>query len=146
MLFNSIKVIRETDNKEMHEIKSKDYAYMYEGFSDIITNYNKERTGWCSGGSRQKLDYDDIIDVNKYKFEFIDDDGIKYESEPISVESKSFNGKFILTDVRSVKSDDSVENAIYINFDIIEQNIYIYSPFVIINKTKLTIFFGEKGK
>ena len=118
---------------------------MYEGFSDIISNYNKSRTGWW-GGNKNKLEYDDFLDINKYIFEFEDDDRIKYESNPTSILSNSFNSKFILADNRSVKSDDGIDNWTYINFDVSDQNIFVYSPFVIINKTVLTIFFGEKGK
>ena len=46
-------------------------------------------------------------------------------------------------------SEDQIEqldNSITLKFERNKFNIFVYSPFMIINKTKLNLVFGQKGK
>ena len=67
-----------------------------------------------------------------------------YDSSPDYFYSSSYDYKFMPFD--NDFDDVSQEKPIVLKFEVVRFSTFVYTPYVIVNKTDLAITFGEKGE
>lgn len=154
MTFSEMSVFRRSDDKLMHVIQPGGYTYIYEGVMPERTNSQddsedekEQESLQIKKGGRPQTDVRVDVKLNKYVWRFQDDGNVIYESSPDYFYSRSYDYKF--QQVSDNDDDDDAEEAgksVALKFDVIKFNTFIYTPYVIINQTDLTLHFGEKGK
>jgi hypothetical protein len=164
MTFSDMSVFRKTDNKLMHVIKPGGYAYMYEGIENdpaelnkIVEEDEKEHESDLKITKAKEASPSSIeqgpVKLNKYVWQFEDDGNVIYESIPNYFYSITVDNKFMPSEEESEKSQDEEsindftrDETVKIRFEANKFNVFIYTPYVIINQTDIPLYFGEKGK
>jgi len=156
MAFSELSVFRNSDDKLMHIIPPGGYSYIYEGFEqtqkDEDSDSEEDKQQEPAKNKNEKQPEGEIrtkIKFNKYIFRFEDDDNILYDSTPDYFYSSTRDYKFTKTNDDDDDDDNDNEEseqhkAVFLKFEVIKFNTFVYSPFVLINKTNLPISFGEK--
>ena len=83
------------------------------------------------------------LKLNKYIFRFEDDDNMLVDSALDYFYSSTHDYKFM----KSIEDDDEESEehkAVVLKFEVIKFNTFIYTPYVLINKTDLPLVFGDK--
>ena len=149
--FADISVFRVKDDKLMRIVQPGSYTYLYEGVKkkreDNPEESEEEKEGlFKNNKSNKKLDETPVADIklNKYIFRFEDDGNVLYESNPDYFYWSSYDYKFLAID--NDFEDWSNEKPIVLKYEVIKFNTFMYTPYIIINKTDLALTFGEKGE
>lgn len=147
MMFGTLKIVRVADKKLIHEIKTGESAYMYEGPQNKINsheNTKKDYWGKRKEDSKELAVDQDYLQLNKYVFSFEEDDNVLYQTKPIYIISENKKVDFLCKYRKDSKSEE-VELKITLNYDAINFDVFLYSPYTIVNKTGHIIYFGEKA-
>lgn len=154
MTFNDIKVIRHSDEKLIHTIKSGSYAYLYSGVNtdkksnrDSGTDSEDEKMMEIANGEdKHKKDlYTGEVLFNKYVFKFVDDGNVCYESNPDFFYATKKDYRFMPENELVEDKEEQDQNKIMMTFEVIKFNTFVYTPYILVNTTNIPIYFGEKG-
>ncbi|CAI2359786.1 unnamed protein product [Moneuplotes crassus] len=153
MTFSDITVYRDIDDKLMHVIKPGSYGYLYTGVEQDMRERDsseedekiREREEMARDAKKQEDLYKGEVSLNQYKFKFLDDGNMVYASTPDYFYSNKKDYKFYPEDLDGNESQKEEEEPVTLTFEIIKFNTFIYTPYVIINKTDIPMKFGEKG-
>ena len=150
MTFSEISIFRSTDDKLMHIIQPGGYAYIYEGVErarkgdDSESEEDKLQEPLRIKSTKQLADETTPeLKLNKYIFRFEDDDNMLVDSAPDYFYSSTHDYRF----TKSSEDDDEESEehkAVVLKFEVIKFNTFIYTPYVLINKTDLPLVFGDK--
>lgn len=97
----------------------------------------------------KKSRYRDLLEPNQFEFEFRDDGKHLYRTGPEYLYTVTHDYKFIFRPEEEIvmeeeDDDEKVENYAMITFENVKFDALVYSPYLIINKTEQTLYFGEK--
>jgi hypothetical protein len=150
MTFSDISVIRETDDAIMHTIRPGSYGYLYTGVEtrksgDIDSDSEDEKVQELKE-SKKKDPHVGEVKYNKYTMKFVDDGNVMYVSEADYFYSYKHDYKFYPEDIDDNQSQKDDTVPVTLSLDVTKYNTFIYAPYVLINKTNIPIYFGEKGK
>ena len=140
----------------MHIIPPGGYSYIYEGVEhsrkDDESDSEEEKKAEplrIKSDKQLKEDIKTELKLNKYIFRFEDDDGILLDSYPDYFYSSTHDYKFLKAedDEEDEEDNENQENkAIFLKFEVIKFNTFVYTPYILINKTDIPLVFGEKKK
>jgi hypothetical protein len=168
--FSFMRLYRQTDNRLIESIQPGGYIYMYESIrQEVIEDDNeleehdlseqlkesKKKAGCCKKPRKVMLYQQGIegsvIRINKYYWTFEDDGKLMYKSQPDFLYSFTTKTKFICQsklqgNYELTKNiEEPIEHSIYLTFEVEKFNVFIYTPFMLINQSNADIFFGEKA-
>ena len=92
------------------------------------------------------------IDPNTFQFEFYEGQGI-YKSDASYFYTKSQNIDFYCPEIKNSQLEKDInedeylqknfENKITLTFETYNFDIFVFTPYMLINKTKISLIFGE---
>jgi len=153
MTFSDISVYREIDDNLMHVIKPGSYGYLYTGVEQNMRNVDssdedekmREREEIARDEKRHSELYKGEVTLNKYILKFVDDGNVVYVSNSDNFYSEKKDYKFYPDDMNDNESQREDEGPVTLTLEVLKFNTFIYTPYILINKTDIPIRFGEKG-
>ena len=122
-------------------VKTKDE----DGDSEEEDEKMKERAEWAKDTKNRNKIYEGEVVFNKYVFKFIDDGNIVFQSEPDYFYSIKKDYKFYTEGAGGNDDEEEQDQPVVLTFDVIKFNTFVYTPYMLINKTDIPFYFGEKG-
>jgi len=151
MLFSQIAIRRAEDQEVIETVEPGESANIYAIPYNIWTK-NVKKGCWSNKLAGRLNKYKDEIKPNMYEFEFYDGKSW-YKTEPqyflTKTQELDFECQDGISEIKMILTEEQMEmyeNKITITFEAYNFNILVYTPYMLINKTKLNLVFGQKGK
>jgi hypothetical protein len=152
MTFSEISVYRQADGELMHVIKPGGYGYLYTGVETKKRDHDSDEdekmiayTEMSKDKKRRAELYEGEVKLNKYVLKFVDDGNVVYVSDADYFFSFNRDYAFYPETPEENEEDEDREEPVVLKFEITNFNYFIYTPYMLINKTDMPIYFGEKG-